>query len=92
METRRILYSKRPEMSHEDRQMKEINAHTYYLREIAYNGGSYKDIVAYWNKKISPKVNLHAAEYWYSGAALEWQEELFDEINDILYEVANRKT
>jgi hypothetical protein len=92
METRRVLYSKKPKMSHEDRQEKEIIAQVRYIHEIAYNGGSYKDIVAYWNKKMSAKINLHAAEYWYSGAAVELQKDLFDEINDILYEVANRKT
>ena len=93
METpaRRVLYTKRPEMSHQERLMKEINAYIENLREIAYNKGSFKDIIAYWNKKVSPKIDLYGGEYLGYGGAEEFADDAFADIKYIYIIVNSAK-
>ena len=90
METpaRRVLYTKWPKMSGQERLMKEINAYTENLREMVYNKGSSKDIIAYWNKKVSPKIDLYGGEYLGYGGAEEFADDAFAEIKYI-YETVN---
>jgi hypothetical protein len=63
------------------RLMAEIKALVEEAKAKAREGASAKELTDFYNKKISPKIDLYGAEYLGHGGASEIADELFEEIS-----------
>jgi len=63
------------------RLMAEIRALVDEAKAKAREGASAKELTDFYNKKISPKIDLYGAEYLGHGGASEIADELFEEIS-----------
>lgn len=61
--------------------MAEIRALVDEAKAKAREGESAKELTAFYNKKISPKIDLYGAEYLGYGGGREIANELFEEIS-----------
>lgn len=66
-----------------DRKRAEIDELVEKAKEMAKKGGSRKEVVGFWNKNISPKIDSLGGELG-SGANVEMADELFDELEQLI--------
>jgi hypothetical protein len=66
-----------------DKKRAEIDDLVEKAKEMAKKGGSRKEVVGFWNKNISPKIDSLGGELG-AGANVEMADELFDELEQLI--------
>ena len=69
-------------LSPQDRLWDEITSLVEEAKSKAREGASYKTLAQFWNKEISPKLDLYGGEYLDYGGASELADELFGDIEE----------